>query len=190
MPGKFTLATAGLNRYVSTFGHMRKLFSMTLLVACALSFVSCAVQSPTKTSATAFTPKRVTKVRTTAYSHNEGSGSRNAIGRRLSGGGIRSAASDWSRYPLGTRFRLVENGEEYIIDDYGGALVGTNTIDLYKSPGAMRRWGVRHVDIDILGWGSDEESLKVLRPRRRVGIVRRMIASLERKQSEKKKEKT
>ena len=88
--------------------------------------------------------------------------------------------------PLGTRFRLVESGEEYIIDDYGGALIGTNTIDLYKQPGAMRRWGVRHVDIDILGWGSEEESLKILRPRKHVRIVRRMIAGLEKKQAEKK----
>lgn len=164
---------------------MPKILSITLLAACALSLVSCATQITSPTSA--FAPKRLEKVRTTAYSHNEGSGSRNAIGRRLSGAGIRSAASDWSRFPLGTRFRLVENREEYVIDDYGGALVGTNTIDLYKSPAAMHRWGVRHVDIDILGWGSDAESLKVLRPRHHVGIVRRMIASLERKQAEKKK---
>ncbi|MFN2507346.1 MAG: 3D domain-containing protein [Chthoniobacterales bacterium] len=95
-----------------------------------------------------------------------------------------SAASDWSRFPLGTRFRVVGTGEEYVIDDYGGALVGTNTIDLYKpSKGTMRRWGVRHVDIEILRWGSDEESLKMLRPRKRARIVRRMIASLETKKS-------
>ena len=51
-----------------------------------------------------------------------------------------------------------------MIDDYGGALVGTNTIDLYKTSRAdMKRWGVRHVDIDILQWGSSEQSLKVLR---------------------------
>lgn len=163
---------------------MFRLLSITLLAAGALSLVSCATQ--TITSANALVPKRLEKVRTTAYSHNEGSGARNAIGRRLSGAGIRSAASDWSRYPLGTRFRLVESGEEYIIDDYGGALIGTNTIDLYKQPRAMRRWGVRHVDIDILGWGSDAESLKILRSRKHVRIVRRMIAGLEKKQAEKK----
>ncbi len=121
-------------------------------------------------------------MRTTAYSHNEGSGSRNALGRRLSGGAIRSAASDWSRFPLGTRFRIVGTKEEYMIDDYGGALIGTNTIDLYKSSSrAMHGWGVRHVDIEILQWGSEAESLRVLRPRQRVRIVRRMIASLENK---------
>ena len=53
--------------------------------------------------------------------------------------------------------------EEYIIDDYGTALIGTNTIDLYKPTRIeMRRWGVRHVDIDILQWGSEERSLKCL----------------------------
>ena len=31
----------------------------------------------------------------------------------------------------------------------------------------MRRWGVRHVDIEIIAWGSEEESLKVLRPRQK-----------------------
>jgi hypothetical protein len=96
---------------------------------------------------------------------------------------LKSASADWSRFPLGTRFRVVSSGDEYVIDDYGGALVGTNTIDLYKiSRGAMHRWGVRHEDIDIIHWGSDEESLKVLRQRRGVGRVRRMIASLEKKQ--------
>ena len=165
---------------------MRKILSIPLLAACASALVSCATQTK-PSAANAFAPKRLEKIRTTAYSHNEGSGSRNAIGRRLSGAGIMSAASDWSRFPLGTRFRIVESGDEYVIDDYGGALVGTNTIDLYKQPRAMHRWGVRHVDIDILRWGSDEESLKVLRPRQRVGIVRRMIAGLEKKGAEKKK---
>ncbi len=166
---------------------MSKILSISLLVACALSLVGCVTSSPTLSTASVFGPKRLENVRTTAYSHNEGSGSRNAIGKRLSGAGIRSAAADWSRYPLGTRFRLVATGDEYIIDDYGGALIGTNTIDLYKSPGAMRRWGVRRVDIDIISWGSEAESLRILRPRRRVRIVQRMIVGLERKESAPKK---
>lgn len=127
---------------------------------------------------------RIEKVRTTAYTHSEGSGGRNALGRRLSGQRIKSAASDWSRFPLGTHFRVAGTNEEFMIDDYGGALIGTNTIDLYKpSHGAMRKWGVRRVDIEILQWGSDEQSLKVLQPRRRVRIVRRMIAGLQNKKT-------
>ncbi len=128
---------------------------------------------------------RVTKVRTTAYTHSErgGGGPRNALGRRLSGSRVISAASDWSRYPLGTKFRVLQTNEIYQIDDYGGALVGTNTIDLYKtSKVGMRRWGVRHVDIEILEWGSETESLKVLTPRRRHAKVRRMVVALQEKQ--------
>ena len=95
-----------------------------------------------------------------------------------------SAASDWSRFPLGTRFRIVDTHEEYVIDDYGTALIGTNTIDLYKpSRLEMKRWGVRHVDIDILQWGSSEQSLKVLAPRKKHATVRRMIAGWEKKVS-------
>src|SRR5215203_540433 len=90
----------------------------------------------------------VQKVRTTAYTHSEGTGGRNAIGQRLSGGRLRSAASDWSRFPLGTRFRVLSTGDEYVIDDYGGALVGTDTIDLYTSSRrSMNHWGVRHENI-------------------------------------------
>lgn len=155
---------------------------LALLCASAGLLASCAV-TPTPVADT-HGRGHVQKVRTTAYTHTEGTGGRNAIGRRLSGGGIMSASSDWSRFPLGTRFKVVETGEEYVIDDYGGALVGTNTIDLYKpSRRAMHRWGVRHVEIEILQWGSDEESLKVLRPRHKIGRVRRMIASLEKKRT-------
>jgi 3D (Asp-Asp-Asp) domain-containing protein len=111
-----------------------------------------------------------------------GSGHHNALGQYLSGRHVMSAASDWSRYPLGTRFRIADTSEEYVIDDYGGALVGTDTIDLYKPTRLeMKRWGVRHVDIDILQWGSVEQSLKVLAPRSKHNCARRMIAALEKK---------
>ena len=85
----------------------------------------------------------------------------------------------------GTRFRIVGSGDQYVIDDYGGALIGTNTIDLYKpSRLQMQRWGVRHVDIEVTHWGSEEESLKVLRPRKGARICRQMISSLESKTTE------
>ena len=123
-------------------------------------------------------------VRTTAYTRGESGGRHNALGKSLSGKHSRSAASDWSRFPLGTRFRIVGTNEEYIIDDYGTALIGTNTIDLYKpSRLEMKRWGVRHVDIDILEWGSEEESLKVLGPRAKHRCVRQMIGSLSKKKN-------
>ncbi|PYJ79332.1 MAG: hypothetical protein DME69_05175 [Verrucomicrobia bacterium] len=100
-----------------------------------------------------------------------------------------SAASDWSRFPLGTRFRIADSSEEYVIDDYGMALIGTNTIDLYKpSRLEMKGWGVRYVDIDILQWGSEEQSLKVLAPRCKNHCVQRMVASLQQKRALQKKE--
>lgn len=171
---------------MSAFSVQMKTFhKLTVLGAIACALVSC--EAPKKS---AFGPqmrpasitgvRRIANVRTTAYTHTEKGGSRNAIGGRLSGSGVVSAASDWSRYPLGTRFQIVGTTDRYVIDDYGSALVGTNTIDLYKtSRAAMRRWGVRRVDIDIIEWGSKERSLKVLTPRRKHRLVRRMIAGLE-----------
>ena len=145
--------------------------------------VGCATQQSKPTATT--TGQRLPKVRTTAYTQHEGgSGAHNAVGTYLSGRQVLSAASDWSRYPLGTRFRLVDTKEEYVIDDYGNALVGTDTIDLYKtSRSEVRNWGVRYVDIDILQWGSEEESLKVLAPRSKHNCVRKMVAALEKKKS-------
>jgi 3D (Asp-Asp-Asp) domain-containing protein len=149
--------------------------------ALAFLIASCETPSPqsTKQTPTAY-GRRISNVRTTAYTHTERGGRRNAIGKSLSGSNHMSAAADWSRFPLGTRFQIVGTQERYIIDDYGGALVGTNTIDLYKtSRRAMRLWGVRRVDIDIIEWGSKQQSLKVLAPRKKNGLVRRMIAGIE-----------
>ena len=150
----------------------------TILASCAAPPASATNKDSAKVG------KRIEKVKTTAYTHSEKGGARNAIGKRLATGQVRSAASDWSRYPLGTRFRIAGTEEEYVIDDYGSALVGTNTIDLYKtSRPAMNSWGVRRVDIEIMQWGSEDESLKVLRPRKGSRLVRRMIAQLESKES-------
>jgi 3D (Asp-Asp-Asp) domain-containing protein len=118
-------------------------------------------------------------VRTTAYTSAEAGGRHDACGGILSDGVVHSAAADWSRYPVGTRFQIVETGEICEIDDYGSALVGTNTIDLYKDSGRqMRTWGVRMVHIHILVWGSPRRSLEILAPRARCAHVRPMIAAL------------
>ena len=127
--------------------------------------------------------QRIEKVRTTAYTHgaaeNGAYPSSNAIGTRLKSGALSSAAADWSRWPLGTRFRVVETGHEYIIDDIGGAIVGTNTIDLFKpNSRAMRLWGVQDVTIEILEWGSPEESLEILMDRGKSRPARQMVARL------------
>ena len=175
---KLWLARNGFN------GYSRRIFSQTtslrLALACLIGafLASCATQ-PTVTRNTAKSHR--INVRTTAYCvHERGGGGRhNAIGESLSSCAVRSAASDWSRFPLGTRFKIVDTAEEYVIDDYGTALVGTSTIDLYKPTRLeMKRWGVRHVDIDILQWGSDEESIKVLTPRAKHKTARRMLIAL------------
>ena len=119
-------------------------------------------------------------VRTTAYTHTEPGGSNNAIGTALHYGGKEfSAASDWSWMPLGTRFKMVGSGRVYIIEDYGSALVGKQTVDLYvPTRGEMNRWGVRHVEIEILEWGSKAMSLKLLAPRSHNQHVARMCSQL------------
>jgi 3D (Asp-Asp-Asp) domain-containing protein len=125
-------------------------------------------------------------VRTTAYTHTERShrrhAARSAAGLRLQSGAINSAAADWSRFPLGTKFRIVENDKTYVIDDYGSALVGTDTIDLYMpSRRLMHHWGVKHVTIELVQLGSYEKSLEVLKARKRHSHVREMIGDLEKK---------
>jgi 3D (Asp-Asp-Asp) domain-containing protein len=163
---------------------MQKRLNLTLAGIVACFVVGCATQSKPNLAG-----QRVHNVRTTAYTDREGSGCHNAVGCRLSGQHVMSAASDWSRFPLGTRFRIADTNEEYIIDDYGTALTGTDAIDLYKlSRLDMHRWGVRHVDIEVLQWGSEEESLKVLAPRTKHRCVRQMVASLQKKKAQQKKE--
>jgi 3D (Asp-Asp-Asp) domain-containing protein len=123
-------------------------------------------------------------VRTTAYNHSEEDhikyGELSAMGKPLRFGMVRSAAADWSRYPVGTRFRIVGKPYEYVIDDYGSALVGTDTIDLYKpSGGRMDDWGVREVEIEIIAWGSFGKSLEILEPRKEFGEhIGQMISAI------------
>ncbi|HZE56663.1 MAG TPA: hypothetical protein VE031_02300, partial [Chthoniobacterales bacterium] len=64
---------------------------------------------------------------------------------------IGSAAADWSRWPMGTTFRLLSTGQTYRVEDYGWALSGRNTIDLYMSSQRdMNTWGARQEPIQIL----------------------------------------
>lgn len=126
----------------------------------------------------------VQHVRTTAYTHTESDhvkhGRKTAAGGTLRRGGINSAAADWSRWPLGTKFRLAETGEVYEVDDYGWMLAGTNTIDLYQpSRAQMNRWGVRRVTIEILEWGDPARSYAMLKPRTKFAHVKRMVRQLE-----------
>lgn len=123
-------------------------------------------------------------VRTTAYTHTEldhlGYGARNALGTPLRyTNQVRSAAADWSVYPLGTCFRIKGEPYTYVVDDYGSALVGTGTIDIYQpTKELMRKWGRRVVEIQIIRWGSAKQSMEVLAARTRHSHCAKMQASL------------
>lgn len=126
---------------------------------------------------------RIQKVRTTAYTHSERDhrryGTRSALGTRLRCGRVNSAAADWARWPAGTVFRIQETGELFEVDDYGWALAGRNTIDLYKPTKTdMSRWGVRRVHIEVLRWGDPWASYRRLKPVRDYRHVRRMMREI------------
>ena len=185
-----------LNKSVITI-RMRLALSLFFPVFLGLVFSSCSMT--TKSAATATHSKRDVgeawswnpsskrrTVRTTAYCHLENepgaNGRRNALGTNLRYGSVRSAAADWSRFPLGTRFKIAGQSYVYEIDDYGSALAGTSTIDLYKPTlAAMRSWGVRYVDIEIVKWGSFRESAAILSTRTKYPHVREMYRDIPRR---------
>ena len=123
-------------------------------------------------------------VRTTAYTHSEfdhvGYGARSAVGAPLKyTNQVRSAAADWSVYPLGTHFRIKGEPYIYVVDDNGSALVGTGTIDIYQpNKKLMRQWGLRIVEIQIIRWGSSQASMKMLADRTRYRHCAKMQAAL------------
>ena len=128
--------------------------------------------------------ENIQKVRTTAYTATERDhrryGQCSALGTPLKHGCINSAAADWSRWPAGTRFRIRATGEIFVIDDYGWALAGTNTIDLYKPTYAsMKAWGVRRVTIDVLEWGNPWTSYLRMIPVKGYRHIHRMLHEIE-----------
>ncbi|MDF1753415.1 MAG: 3D domain-containing protein [Verrucomicrobiales bacterium] len=174
---------------------MRSSFNLVSVLSLSSLFASCTTTEKTAATTSVGKSKWVSTksahsskskrrtVRTTAYSHEENEpgayGRKNAIGTTLRYGAVRSAAADWSRYPLGTQFRIVGQPHLYEIDDYGSALGGTGTIDLYKpNLSSMRAWGVRHVDIQIVKWGSFEKSAQILSKRTGHAHCRSMYSSL------------
>jgi 3D (Asp-Asp-Asp) domain-containing protein len=155
---------------------------LLVLASLCLSSATCMV---TKTSASTPAGQRIHDVRTTAYTHTESDhivhGTGSAAGGQLKYGKVRSAAADWSVYPVGTVFQIEGDSSLYEVDDYGSALVGTETIDIYKPCAAtMNEWGVRHVNINVIRWGSFEKSLAILKPRVSKALhVRAMVGKIE-----------
>src|SRR4051812_20598277 len=107
--------------------HLTRLL---ILVGCAVLLGACTTpatkRAPAATASTGLSTKpakEVTKVaskrmyvRTTAYHHSEPGGRVTAVGGYLRP--THSAAADWSWLPAGTRFRIVETGDEYVVEDY------------------------------------------------------------------------
>jgi hypothetical protein len=98
---------------------------------------------------------------------------------------IGSAAADWSRWPAGTVFRLLSTGQNYRVEDYGWALSGRNTIDLYMAnKREMNNWGARQETIEVLKWGDPQESLQFLRRHQDYRHIKRMVLELEGREKE------
>ena len=93
---------------------------------------------------------------------------------------IGSAAADWSRWPMGTTFRLLSTGQMYRVEDYGWALSGRNTIDLYMSnQREMNSWGARQETIQVLQWGDPQQSLQFLQSHQNYKHIKRMVLELQ-----------
>lgn len=152
-----------------------QLFRFLPLAALCVGLVSCESTGVGGGNAT-----RIAGVKTTAYTHTEADHKRykqdSAVGTTLKYGSVRSAAADWSVYPVGTVFKIQGDNHMYEIDDYGSALVGTNTIDLYKpSKAEMNEWGARHVNIEVLKWGSFSKSIAIMKERQKAAPVKKMV---------------
>jgi 3D (Asp-Asp-Asp) domain-containing protein len=164
---------------------------LLILAALCCTFASCGrapiKQNNSLTSAVTATKSGVIRgVKTTAYTHSERDhlayGAKAATGAKLKYGEVRSAAADWSVYPVGTVFKIEGDPHTYEVDDYGSALVGTGTIDIYKpSKAEMRSYGARHVNINVVKWGSFLESLAIMKPREgKKPHIHQMIYKIER----------
>lgn len=129
---------------------------------------------------------RTRLVRTTAYTCSEDDhieyGSMNAAGTPLRyTDRVRSAAADWAVYPLGTVFRIKGMSQLFVVDDYGSALTGTNTVDIYTpSKAHMGAWGRRNVELTVVQWGSYARSAEVLSKRTHYPHCKQMYAAISR----------
>lgn len=127
-------------------------------------------------------------VRTTAYTCTESDhliyGNKNAAGSVLRyNNRVRSAAADWSFYPVGTTFRIKGLPYLYVVDDYGSALLGTGTVDIYTpTKDVMKIWATRTVEMTVVQWGSFTRSAEMLSKRTNFEHCRKMLANIIRQQ--------
>jgi 3D (Asp-Asp-Asp) domain-containing protein len=127
---------------------------------------------------------RIRIVRTTAYTCSEKDhlkyGNSNATGTPLRyTNRVRSAAADWSFYPVGTVFRISGLPYLYVVDDYGSALSGNATVDIYEpTKDLMSAWGSRKVEMTVVQWGSFTRSAEILSKRTSYSHCRQMLANI------------
>ena len=157
-----------------------KILPAFLAAVAMLGCVSCSTNDGPNRHAS-----RISSVKTTAYTESERDhlihGRSTVVGTPLKYGKLRSAAADWSVYPVGTKFQIDGEPYTYEVDDYGSALVGTNTIDLYKpDKKEMARWGARNVNIKVVKWGSFKRSLAIMKPRSNYNYIQRMVERIQR----------
>ena len=120
------------------------------------------------------TTTRVTKTTTAAR------GAKRTVAKSKTPLRIGSAAADWSRWPVGTTFRLLSTGQMYRVEDYGWALSGRNTIDLYMANQRdMNNWGARQEPIQVLHWGDPQQSLQILQSHTEHKHIKRMVLELQ-----------
>ena len=130
-------------------------------------------------------PKKATRVTTTTVTTTRATktttkGAKRAVAVSKGPPRIGSAAADWSRWPMGTTFRLLSTGQMYRVEDYGWALSGRNTIDLYMAnQHDMNNWGARQEPIQVLHWGDPQQSLQVLHAHQEHKHIKRMVLELE-----------
>jgi 3D (Asp-Asp-Asp) domain-containing protein len=123
-------------------------------------------------------------VRTTAYTCSESDhlvyGDKNATGTVLRyNDRVRSAAADWSFYPVGTTFRIKGLPYLYVVDDYGSALLGTGTVDIYTpTKEIMGQWGTRNIEMTVVQWGSMTRSADLLSKRTGYNHCKVMLANI------------
>jgi 3D (Asp-Asp-Asp) domain-containing protein len=155
-----------------------------LLLALGWILAACSTSRPLPPYEKPLPKVRFQTVRTTAYTHTESDhrpyGNKSALGTPLrSGPLLHSAAADWARWPAGTLFKICSTGETFQVDDYGWALAGRNTLDLYKpSRAQMNAWGVRRERIEILRWGDPWASYRRLRPVSKYRHIARMMSEI------------
>ncbi len=114
--------------------------------------------------------ERFRTVKTVAVSREQGlsvdaEAPHNALGSDLQAGIVRSARADWSRFPVGTRFRVLGDAseQEYVVDDYLEADATGEVELIMPTEEESEVWGSREVVIEVLNQGSFDKSLTIMK---------------------------